>query len=105
MSSLQISAIFFVVGTIAVVPVLYYHYKKHPHPRFRPPVGEMVMLSLFALVIVGGGSYFMGTLMSSDPSFDDDGPIYNQTRRAADDDSPAKKKSKSKSKSNNPFSR
>ena len=82
MSSTQISIIFFVVGVIAVTPVLYYHYRKNPNPRFRPPAGEMVMLSLFALLFVGGGSYFMGTLLTSDPKFDENALKRPGARRA-----------------------
>lgn len=107
MSSTQISIIFFVVGIIAVTPVLYYHYRKNPHPRFRPPLGEMVMLSLFALIFVGGGSYFMGTLLTSDPKFDENSLKRPGSRPAQQQESgpqgggsaPPKKESR------NPFAR
>ncbi|MCB1096066.1 MAG: hypothetical protein KDN22_10870 [Verrucomicrobiae bacterium] len=82
MTSTQISAIFFFVGVVAVAPVLYYHWRKNPHPRLRPPIGEMVMLTLFALMFVGGGSYFMGTLLSSDVDLSNEGLKKPSTNRA-----------------------
>ena len=104
MTSIQISAIFFVVGVIAVVPVLYYHYRKNPHPRFRPPLGEMVMLSLFALIFVGGGSYFMGTVLTSDPNLDDDS-LKSRGARPQQKQDGSQGQSRPKKESKNPFSR
>ncbi|MGK0188929.1 MAG: hypothetical protein ACI9R3_004743 [Verrucomicrobiales bacterium] len=103
MTSTQISAIFFVVGFVAVVPVLYYHYRKNPHPRFRPPLGEMVMLSIFALMLVGGGSYFMGAVLSSDPDFDADMKKSTTNRAQQQDDQPQRSKSKKENKNSFPF--
>ena len=104
MTSTQISAIFFVVGMVAVTPVLYYHYRKNPNPRFRPPIGEMVMLSLFALMFVGGGSYFMGTLLSSNPDFSDDA-MKNRNRGSNRQQQQAEpqESSRPKKESKNPF--
>lgn len=84
MTATQITIIFFVVGVIAVIPVLYYYYRRNPHPRFRPPVGEMAMISVFALMFIGGGSYFMGTVLTSDPDFDAQKPGVS-TDRSVDD--------------------
>ena len=85
MTSTQVSFIFFVVGLIAVLPVLYYYYKRNPNPRFRPPVGEMAMISLFALLFVGGGAYLMGTVLTSNPEFDDNSPGKRTSRPKIDE--------------------
>ncbi|MDA0812512.1 MAG: hypothetical protein O3C21_09025 [Verrucomicrobia bacterium] len=89
MTSTHISAIFFIVGVVAVAPVLYYHWRKNPHPRLRPPIGEMVMLTLFALMFVGGGSYFMGTLLSSNVDFSKEALKKPTTNRAQPQDDSA----------------
>ena len=87
MTSADISVIFFCVGVVAVTPVLYYYYKRNPHPRFRPAFGEMVMISIFALFFIGGGSVFMGTILSSNPKFNDNAlktPITNRDTEPSD---------------------
>ena len=109
MTATQISVVFFLVGFVAVVPVLYYYYRRNPNPRFRPPLGEMVMISLFALMFVGGGSYFMGTLLSSDPDFSEEALKSPSTRRQTQDPDQQDTGNKSKKKDSgsrfNPFGR
>ncbi len=58
--------IFFTVWCFTVVPLLVWHYRKHPHPIFRPSIGEMSMLTIMCALIGGGGSFFMGTMFRSD---------------------------------------
>jgi len=86
MTSAQISLIFFCVGVVAATPVLYYYYKRNPQPRFRPALGEMVMVSIFALFFIGGGSVLMGTLLSSNPKFDDSSLKPNTGRKVEPSD-------------------
>ena len=60
--------IFFGVFLAALVPVLYYYQRRNPHPRFRPGVGEMTMISVLALAIGGGASFFLGNVFRGDPT-------------------------------------
>ncbi len=56
---------FFVIGLIVATPVLLYFYFKNPNPRFRPRLGEMVMLAGFALLVCAGLSHFLGGMLDS----------------------------------------
>lgn len=62
-----IALTFFVISLFVIVPFLYYYRNKNPHPRFRPKFGEMVMVTLIALGVAGGGSMFLASLMGIDP--------------------------------------
>lgn len=62
-----IALTFFVISLFVIVPFLYYYRNKNPHPRFRPKFGEMVMVTLIALGLAGGGSMFLASLMGIDP--------------------------------------
>ena len=53
---------FFIVFLTAAVPVLYYIQRKNPHPRFRPHLGEMSLMTLFAVFICGGMAFGLGSL-------------------------------------------
>jgi hypothetical protein len=61
--------IFFVLSLLAAAPVLYYYYRRSPNPRFRPRLGEMALVSLFALFLCGGFSYFVGGFMQNPDDF------------------------------------
>jgi hypothetical protein len=52
----------FCVFLAALIPVLYYYRRRHPHPRFRPGAGEMLMIVVFALAIGGPACYFLGNV-------------------------------------------
>lgn len=54
---------FFIVSLCVAVPFLRYYATKNPDPRFRPRFGEMLMMSIFALMFCGGGSVFMAKIM------------------------------------------
>lgn len=60
------------------------------------------MLSLFALMLVGGGSYFMGAVLSSDPDLDADMKKPGTNRAQPQQDEP-QQRSSSKKESKNPF--
>ncbi len=61
--------IFFVISLVCAVPVLFWYYRRHPHPRFRPKAGEMVMVTLFAGLLSLGGSLLIGGLMDDPEQF------------------------------------
>ena len=66
---LDYRVIFFVISLLVVVPMLIYYYRRHPNPRFRPHFGEMVMVSLFALLLCTTGSFMLGGLMQDPEQF------------------------------------
>ena len=53
---------FFVAFFAAAVPILYYIQRKNPNPRFRPNLGEMSLVTLFAVFICGGMAFGLGSL-------------------------------------------
>ena len=53
---------FFIAFFSAAVPILYYIHRKNPNPRFRPHLGEMSLLTLFAVFICGGMAFGLGSL-------------------------------------------
>lgn len=55
--------IFFIIALVCSVPVIYWYYRRIPHPRFRPRFGEMAMVTLFAVLLSLGGSMLIGGLM------------------------------------------
>jgi len=61
--------IFLVISLLCALPVLYWYYRRHPHPRFRPRFGEMVMVSLLAGLFCLGGSLLIGGLMDDPDQF------------------------------------
>jgi hypothetical protein len=61
--------IFFVLSLLAAAPVLFYYYRRSPNPRFRPRLGEMALVSLFAVFLCGGFSYFVGGFMQDPDDF------------------------------------
>ena len=61
--------IFFGVYLAALVPVLYYYHRRHPHPRFRAGIGEMTLIAVIALLIGGSASYALGNLFRGDQKF------------------------------------
>lgn len=61
--------IFFVISLVCAVPVLFWYYRRHSHPRFRPQVGEMVMVTLFAGLLSLGGSLLIGGMMDDPEQF------------------------------------
>jgi negative regulator of sigma E activity len=54
--------IFFGVFFGAAIPVLYYIYRKNPHPRFRPTFGEMSVMTLIAACVSGAMAIGLGQL-------------------------------------------
>ena len=73
MPSFQI--IFFVIALVCSVPVLYWYYRRNPHPRFRPRLGEMAMVALFAVLLSLGGSMLIGGLMDDPEQLKDQGGL------------------------------
>lgn len=61
--------VFFSVFMAACIPVLYYYHRKNPNPRFRPPMGEMAMVTLFAVIGCAVISFGLGTLFNEDQDF------------------------------------
>lgn len=55
--------IFFILGMLVAAPVLFYYYRRNPNPRFRPRLGEMLLLALLSVFLVGGFSYYVGGIM------------------------------------------
>ena len=54
--------IFFIVGLLVTIPVLVYYYRRGPR-RFRPKLGEMAMVSLFAVLLCGAGALLIGSFL------------------------------------------
>ena len=71
MSNFQL--IFFILALICAVPVLYWYYRRHPNPRFRPRFGEMVMVGIFTVMLSFGGSMLIGGLMEDPDQLKSDG--------------------------------
>jgi hypothetical protein len=61
--------IFFVLALICAAPVLFWYYRRHNHPRFRPKLGEMAMVTLFVVLLSLGGSMLLGGLMDDPDQF------------------------------------
>jgi hypothetical protein len=66
----MILAAFLLVSMCVVVPFLYYYARRNPHPRFRPKLGEMILVSMFAVGLACGGSLFMATILGVNPDFE-----------------------------------
>ena len=58
--------ILFSVYVVALVPMLYYYRRRQPHHRFRPSLGEMTMITVFALVVGGTACWFLGNVFRGD---------------------------------------
>jgi hypothetical protein len=54
--------ILFCVFLAALLPVMYYYRRRHPHPRFRPGAGELTLLFVFAIAIGAPACYFLGNV-------------------------------------------
>jgi len=67
MPSFQI--IFFVIALICWVPVIYWYYRSQKRKWFRPRFGEMVMVTLFAVMLSLGGSMLIGGLLDDPDQF------------------------------------
>jgi len=50
----------------ALIPVLYYYHRRNPHPRFRPSLGEMAMITVIALMVGGTACWFLGNVFRGD---------------------------------------
>jgi hypothetical protein len=61
--------IFFIMALVCATPVLIWYYRRHSHPKFRPTLGEMAMVSLFAVLLSLGGSLLLGGLMDDPDQF------------------------------------
>ncbi|CAN5457515.1 hypothetical protein BH23VER1_BH23VER1_21410 [soil metagenome] len=70
---------FFLVSMCVVVPFLYYYARRNPHPRCRPKLGEMILVSMFAVGAAGGLSIGMATLLNVNPDFEKLGEVGNQS--------------------------
>lgn len=57
-------SIFFLVFIIACLPVLFYYRRRNPNPRFRPTMGEMAMVSLFAAAFSAGMAMVIGGMFN-----------------------------------------
>lgn len=71
MSNFQL--VFFIIALVCAVPVLYWYYRRQPNPRFRPRIGEMVMVGIFAIMLSWGGSMLIGGLMDDPEQLRADG--------------------------------
>ena len=58
--------VFFSVFLAALLPVLYYYQRRNPHPRFRPGMGEMTLIVVFALSIGGAACFMLGNVFRGD---------------------------------------
>lgn len=67
--------IFFIIALVCSAPVLYWYYRRNPHPRFRPHFGEMAMVTLFAVLLSLGGSMLIGGLMDDPEQLKDQGGL------------------------------
>lgn len=61
--------IFLVISLLVAAPLLVYYYRRHPHPRFRPKVGEMAAVTLIAGMACWGGSALLGTILDDPDQF------------------------------------
>lgn len=90
--------IFFGVFFAAAIPILYYIYRKNPHPRFRPSFGEMSVMTLIAAFICGGMAFGLGSLFKAenDGTSMNKKPDTGQSAPAAGGSTPGERKSKPK---------
>lgn len=61
--------IFFVMGLVCALPVVFWYYRRNSHPKFRPKFGEMAMVILFVVLLSLGGSLLIGGLMDDPEQF------------------------------------
>lgn len=66
--------IFFSVYLAVLAPVLYYYRRRNPNPRFRPSIGEMTMIAVFALMLGGTACWFLGNVFRGDQKLDNSIP-------------------------------
>lgn len=65
--------VFFVLGLICAVPFLIWYYRRNKHPRFRPRLGEMAMVTLLAVMLSLGASMLVGGVMDDPEQFNTKG--------------------------------
>ncbi len=75
--------VFFIHGLVCSVPFLIWYYRRHPHPGFRPRIGEMAMMVLFAILLSLGGSMLIGGLMDNPGKFSPNG-AFNKAQSKPD---------------------
>lgn len=56
--------IVFLIFMTASLPVLQYYRRRQPNPRFRPSLGEMAMVTLFAAILSAGAGMGIGGLFN-----------------------------------------
>ena len=56
--------IVFLIFMTASLPVLHYYRRRQPNPRFRPTIGEMTMVTLFAAIISAGAGMGIGGMFN-----------------------------------------
>lgn len=56
--------IVFLIFMTASLPVLHYYRRRQPNPRFRPTIGEMTMVTLFAAILSAGAGMGIGGLFN-----------------------------------------
>ena len=61
--------IFLGLSLLVAVPFLIYYYRRNPHPRFRPGMGEMTMVSLLVALVCLGSSFLLGGFMDDPEKF------------------------------------
>lgn len=61
--------IFLVISLFVAAPLLVYYYRRHPHPRFRPKIGEMAAVTLITVMACWGGSALLGTILDDPDQF------------------------------------
>jgi hypothetical protein len=62
----------FLVCLCASAVVVWYFARHNPNPRFRPRFGEIVMVSIIALGLSTGMSYFLSGILGSDAAIQDE---------------------------------
>lgn len=62
--------IFFSVFIVVLIPTLYYYRRRNPNHHFRPSLGEMTMITVFALMLGGTACWFLGNLFRGDQKLD-----------------------------------
>lgn len=60
--------ILFVISLIVAAPVMFYYYRRNPNPRFRPALGEMVLIGVLTLGLCGTAAFYLGGVMNDPES-------------------------------------
>lgn len=95
--------IFFVIALVCWVPVIYFYYRSQKRKWFRPRLGEMVMVTLFAVMLSWGGSMLIGGLLDDPEQFSPAGgfslmpaPVDGSGSRSDEDDREGEASSRSR---------